>query len=144
MTKHSASIVLFTVFAFGLPIWAMQNNEWTGDSVHGCSGECYRQWEQETGGVVVLAQAQAAAAASASPAELGQQKFAGCVACHGAKGEGGVGPKLAGQSASDITDKLTRYKNGETLGAQSALMWAQAAQLDTLDIDHLSAFISTL
>jgi cytochrome c553 len=144
MTKSNLTILLFTCFAFGLPLWAMQTNNYNNPSVHGCTGECYRQWQEETGGVVALAQAQATARAEASPAELGEQAYAGCIACHGAGGEGGIGPRLAGQSATDIAGKLLRYKNGETLGAQSALMWGQAAQLSEADIDNLAAYIATL
>ena len=70
--------------------------------------------------------------------------FAGCTACHGAGGEGGIGPQLAGQSATDIAMKLTQYKKGETLGSQSNLMWSQAAQLNASDIDNLAAYITTL
>lgn len=144
MTKSNITIVLFTCFAFGLPLWAMHTNDYDNPSVHGCTGDCYRQWQEETGGMVAVAQAQAAARAEASPAELGKMAYAGCVACHGAGGEGGIGPQLAGQSATVIAGKLLRYKNGETVGAQSALMWSQAAQLSQADIDNLAAYISTL
>ena len=102
------------------------------------------QWKGESGGGVQIAQAKAAAKAAASPEELGKAAYSGCVACHGAGGEGGIGPKLAGQGATSIADKLLRYKDGETIGAQSSLMWAQAAQLSTQDIENLSAFIDTL
>jgi cytochrome c553 len=91
-----------------------------------------------------VAAAAAAARAEASPEELGKQAYVGCIACHGAKGEGGVGPTLAGQAAADIATKLLQYKNGETLGSQSALMWSQAAQLSDQDIDNLAAFIEAL
>jgi cytochrome c553 len=144
MSKENISLVLFACFAFGFPIWAMQNNGTSGVSVHGCSGECYQQWEQETGGLIALTAAKAAADAVASPAELGQQAYLGCIACHGAKGEGGIGPALAGQPASDIAAKLIQYRNGETRGSQSALMWGQAASLDDAAIDNLAAYIQTL
>jgi len=144
MSKENLSLLLFACFAFGLPIWAMQNNGIRTDSIHACSGECYQQWKQATGGVVALAAARAAADADASPAELGQQAYAGCIACHGAKGEGGVGPALAGQPASDIASKLIQYRNGETRGSQSALMWGQASSLDDAAIDNLAAYIQTL
>ena len=55
-----------------------------------------------------------------------------------------MGPRLAGQSAATIVDKLTRYKAGETLGSQSALMWSQAALLSEADVDNLAAFVETL
>jgi cytochrome c553 len=142
--SNNLHIVLFTLFAFGLPLWAMQNNAFDGRGVHGCVGECYEQWQAETGGVVAIAVAQAEEKANATPAQLGEKAYAGCIACHGAGGEGGVGPKLAGQSIVEITDKLLRYKAGETVGAQSALMWSQAAQLSDADIDNIAAFVETL
>ena len=144
MLKNSMHIVLFTCFAIGLPLWGMQTNGRDGGNVHNCSGECYQQWKEQTGGVVQVAAAAAAARAEASPEELGKQAYVGCIACHGAKGEGGVGPTLAGQAAADIATKLLQYKNGETLGSQSALMWSQAAQLSDQDIDNLAAFIEAL
>ena len=93
---------------------------------------------------MALAETEAVARAEASPAELGERLYAGCVACHGARGEGGVGPRLAGQSAAVIADKLHRYKRGETVGTQSALMWSQAAQLGDDDIENLAAFMESL
>ena len=144
MTTSNLTIVLFACFALGLPLWAMHANDYDNPSVHGCSGDCYRQWQEETGGVAAAAQAMATARAEASPAELGKLAYAGCVACHGAAGEGGIGPQLAGQGATDIANKLLRYKNGDTLGAQSALMWSQAAQLSQADIENLAEYISTL
>lgn len=144
MSSHNISIILFACFAFGLPLWGMQADEHSGRSVHNCSGDCYQQWKAETGGVLALAEAQAAAKAAASPAELGKQSYMGCIACHGANGEGGVGPALSGQSAIEIADKLVQYKNGETRGNQSALMWSQAAQLGDSDIENLAAYIATM
>ena len=144
MNATNVALVLFGLFAIGLPIWAMQNNDFDGRDTNGCSGECYEAWKAETGGVLALAAAAAEAKASASPAELGELAYNGCVACHGAAGEGGVGPKLAGQTATEIADKLTRYKNGETIGGQSALMWSQAATLSDDDITNIGAFVEGL
>jgi cytochrome c553 len=144
MPKYAIAVTLFGIFALGLPLWAMQYNKHSPANTHGCYGECYEAWKAETGGVVALQVAAAAARAEASPEELGQQAYAGCVACHGANGEGGVGPQLAGQSAADIADKLLRYKAGETVGSQSSLMWSQAAMLSEQDIDNIAAFVETL
>ena len=88
MSSNSITMILFACFAFGLPLWAMQNNQYDGRDNHGCSGECYEEWKGETGGVMALLDAQAAARAAASPAELGQAAYAGCIACHGAQGRG--------------------------------------------------------
>lgn len=144
MNATNVALVLFACFAIGLPIWGMQNNQFDGRDTNGCSGDCYEAWKAETGGVVAIATAKAEAKAAASPAELGKLAYAGCVACHGAAGEGGVGPQLAGQPGATIIDKLTRYKNGETIGGQSALMWSQAAMLSDDDITNLGAFVESL
>lgn len=144
MSKHNLSLILFICLAFGLPIWAMENNDNERDSIHTCTGECYADWQQQTGGVVALAMAKVEADAAASPEELGKQAYMGCIACHGAKGEGGVGPAVAGQSVTDITTALIQYKKGETRGNQSALMWSQAATLDDAAIEQLAAYIQTL
>lgn len=144
MPNYAIAVTLFGIFAFGLPLWGMQGNKHSPTNTHACYGDCYESWKSETGGVVALQVAAATARAEASPEELGQQAYAGCVACHGANGEGGVGPQLAGQSAADIADKLLRYKAGETLGSQSSLMWSQAAMLGEQDIDNIAAFVETL
>lgn len=144
MKSATIALSLFALFAFGLPILGMQTNPFQQPSVSGCTGECYDNWREQTGGIIAVAQAQAAARDEASPEELGKAGYAGCVACHGAAGEGGVGPKIAGQGAVAIADKLLKYKNGETIGNQSNLMWAQAAQLSAEDIDNLAAYIDTM
>ncbi|GAB5452801.1 MAG: hypothetical protein Hals2KO_31290 [Halioglobus sp.] len=144
MLKENLHQFLFLGFAIGLPLWAMDNNSFDKGSVHSCYGECYEAWQQETGGVLEVAMAKAEAKAAASPEELGAAAYAGCIACHGAQGEGGIGPKLAGQSSDDIYGKLLQYKNGETVGNQSALMWGQAAMLGDDDMKNIAAFVETL
>ena len=67
--------------------------------------------------------------------------WAGCSACHGPDGGGGIGPMLAGQSSDNIINKLTTYKNNGTIGPQSALMWGQAGMLSDQDIKTLGEFI---
>ena len=87
--------------------------------------------------------APAAAQVALAPADQGKQLYPVCAACHGGKGEGGIGPALAGQTSDAIASKLAAYKAGETIGAQSALMWGQAAGLSEEDIANLAAYIST-
>ena len=84
-----------------------------------------------------------AAQVALAPADKGKQLYPVCAACHGGKGEGGIGPALAGQTSAAIASKLAAYKAGETIGAQSALMWGQAAGLSEEDIANLAAYIST-
>ena len=74
----------------------------------------------------------------------GEAKYTACGACHGAQGQGGVGPMLAGQTVDYIVDRLRSYKAGETIGSQSNLMWGQAASLTEDDIADLAEYISTL
>ena len=108
----------------------------------------------EEAAVVAEAAGQAPAPASAAPAaaqvalalapaDQGKRLYPVCAACHGGKGEGGIGPALAGQTSDAIASKLAAYKAGETIGAQSALMWGQAAGLSEEDIANLAAYIST-
>ena len=107
----------------------------------------------EEAAVVAEAPAPASAAPAAAeatqvalalaPADKGKRLYPVCAACHGGKGEGGIGPVLAGQTSDEIASKLAAYKAGETIGAQSALMWGQAAGLSEEDIANLAAYIST-
>lgn len=64
-----------------------------------------------------------------------------CGACHGAQGQGGLGPKLAGLSADEVIDKLLAYKRGETVGPKSNMMWPQAGQLTDGQIGTLGVFV---
>jgi cytochrome c553 len=74
----------------------------------------------------------------------GQGKYAACGACHGVRGQGGVGPMLAGQTVEYIVSRLRSYKAGETVGPQSALMWGQASMLSEDDIKDLAEYINTM
>jgi len=81
---------------------------------------------------------------TAQDVAAGKNKFASCTACHGAQGQGGVGPKLAGQPASIIEKKLTAYKNKQQVGPQSQLMWGVAGGLTPADIKNIAAYTATL
>jgi cytochrome c553 len=144
MLKDNLNIFLFFFFVMGMSWWAMQGNSGDQSSVHSCTGECYDNWKQASGGIVAVAVAQEEARAAASPVELGKAAYAGCIACHGSRGEGGVGPALVGQQANAIYDKLVQYKNGETRGSQSALMWSQSAMLGDEDMKNIAAFVESL
>lgn len=82
--------------------------------------------------------------AMAQDAAAGKTKYASCAGCHGAQGQGGMGPKLAGQSAATIEQKLLAYKNRQKVGPQSAMMWGLAAGLTADDIKNLAAYTATL
>ena len=70
-----------------------------------------------------------------------RDKWVQCAACHGPEGQGGIGPTLAGRSADNIIDKLLTYKRGETVGAQSLLMWPQAQGLTDGQIGLIGVFV---
>ena len=65
-----------------------------------------------------------------------------CAACHGPQGQGGIGPKLQGQTANEIISKLLAYKAGEQLGPQSMMMWPTAKQLTEGQIGAIGVYIS--
>lgn len=89
--------------------------------------------------------ATAAAAGGAGDVAAGQALFATCAACHGAKGEGaGMFPKLAGLSADKAADLLKKYRAGETVGANTAMMAPNAKSLSDANITDLAAFIASL
>ena len=111
-----------------------------GTSNSSCTGECYEEYVAQFGTPAEQERRKQALAAG-DPFSSIKGLWAGCAACHGQNGEGGIGPMLAGQSATDIIGKLNTYKNNGTIGAQSALMWGQAAMLSDSDIDTIGKFI---
>jgi cytochrome c553 len=64
-----------------------------------------------------------------------------CAVCHGAKGEGNIGPALAGRDADYIIGRLLTYKKGEYVGVASAQMWSQAKNLTDGQIGTMGVFI---
>ena len=79
----------------------------------------------------------------AQDAVSGKIKYMSCSACHGAQGQGGVGPKLQGQKSAVIVQKLTAYKNKQKVGPQSELMWGIASTLSSDDIKNIAAYTAT-
>lgn len=88
------------------------------------------------------------AAATSVPAgdvEAGKGRYAACASCHGQAGQGmGIFPKVAGQSAEYIADRLKQYRAGEQVGPNTALMMPQAMSLSDESIADLAAYISSL
>ncbi|MDA8842155.1 c-type cytochrome [bacterium] len=117
------------------------NLEYTGYSSNSsCTGQCYVDYVALNGTAPEIEQRKQALANLDEFSDI-RSLWAGCAACHGADGGGGIGPKLAGQSSSDIVSKLTTYKNKGQIGSQSALMWGQAAMLSAKDMETIGAFI---
>ena len=130
-------MVIFTFFTLKI----YPDLEYSGyGGGHSCTGECYEEYVKLNGTTVEILQAKQEAAMD-DPFSSVKGLWAGCAACHGPDGGGGIGPMLAGQSSDDIINKLTIYKNNGTIGAQSALMWGQAGMLSDQDIKTLGKFI---
>lgn len=74
----------------------------------------------------------------------GQGRFRACVGCHGPHGQGTpVFPALAGKSAEYIAEMLVRYRAGERVGDQTALMAPNAARLSDQEIADLAVYVAT-
>jgi len=126
---------------FGLISHTYAGLEYKGVSrVQGCTGECYEEYVALNGTAVEIEQRKQALASADEFSSI-RGLWAGCAACHGAMGGGGVGPMLAGQSSADIINKLTTYKNRGQIGSQSALMWGQAAMLSEKDIETIGKYV---
>ena len=83
-------------------------------------------------------------AAQAGDATAGQAAYATCIGCHGAAGEGGVGPKLAGVAPSETVAKLKAYKAGEQVGPMTSMMAPMAAGLSDADMENIAAYVAGL
>lgn len=139
-------VAAFVVVVTGL-IWVGtqgNNADWTGNR-NQCVGDCYENWKTENGGgIAEVEEIKQAALAAASPAALGEKYYGQCIACHGGRAEGGIGPMLAGQTTTDIVAKLTAYRAGEERGPQSAMMYPVAKPMSDADIDNIAAYVTGL
>ena len=142
--KFSIAMMLIIILGIGGILYTtIMNAEVSGyTDVHGCWGECYEKYTAEYGTFSEQLEAKRIAMQGESPADKGAKIYVNCNMCHGMKGEGGIGPKLVGSTS--IVKMLTQYKNGETRGSQSALMWGQAANLSTEDMENLQSYIDSL
>jgi cytochrome c553 len=113
-----------------------------GQSISSCTGECYVEYVKLHGTPAEIEQRKRALA-EGDPFSNIRSLWAGCAACHGNNGGGGVGPALAGQSSDYIIEKLTIYRNGGEVGPQSALMWGQASMLSEDDIKTIGEFVQS-
>jgi cytochrome c len=94
---------------------------------------------------VGIAMAAGMATAHAGDVEAGKAKYATCAACHGVAGQGqAIFPKVAGQDAATLAEKLGKYRAGETVGPNSALMMPHAQGLSDDDVANLAAYMASL
>ncbi|MEA1990159.1 MAG: cytochrome c [Pseudomonadota bacterium] len=81
---------------------------------------------------------------AAAVAPSGEKAYATCVGCHGARGEGGVGPRLNNQTVADVIAKLEKYKAGEQVGPMTGMMAPMAAGLSADDMKVIAEYVTTL
>jgi cytochrome c553 len=119
--------------------------EYTGGKSNStCTGECYEEYVEMFGTSVEQEKRKQAIAATDEFSSI-KPLWSGCAACHGQQGQGmAVFPKLAGQSADYIVDRLNTYKNRGEVGAMSSTMWSQAGMLSSADMEMLGKYIETL
>ncbi len=84
------------------------------------------------------------ASAQAGDAAAGQSSYGSCIGCHGAAGEGGIGPKLAGVDVAATVDKLKKYKAGEQVGPMTSMMAPMAAGLSDADMENIATYVNGL
>jgi len=79
----------------------------------------------------------------AGNAKLGEAKFnMNCKQCHGPAGMGMASyPKVSGKDVEYTIDRLKRYRAGEEIGPNSALMIMMAKPLSDKDIENLAAYL---
>ena len=112
-----------------------------GERNTSCIGECYEKYVKINGTPSQIEQRKRAAAME-DPYSSIKGLWSGCAACHGAEGQGmGAFPRLAGQNADYIYQRLQQYKNRETVGSMSSTMWAQAGMLSDDDMKTIGKFI---
>jgi len=140
------SYILFTTTALIATIAvAYTNLEYRGvPNNTECTGQCYVDYVELNGTAYEIERRKQALAAQDEFSSI-KSLWSGCAACHGQEGQGmAVFPKLAGQSADYIENRLYAYKNRETVGNMSSTMWAQAGQLTDDEISTLGKYIETL
>lgn len=81
-------------------------------------------------------------AQAAGDVQVGKAKASGCVACHGANGEGiAPNPALAGKTEDQLIQAMNDYKSGKR---ENAVMKALASPLNDQDIANLAAYYASL
>lgn len=74
----------------------------------------------------------------------GADLYKTCAGCHGATGQGGVGPRLAGRDAEQMLANLKTYREGGQVGPMSSLMTPYVKSYSDADLTTLVAYIGQL
>ena len=73
--------------------------------------------------------------------QAGKAKAGSCAMCHGANGEGGSAPALAGMKEDKIERAMKDFKSGKR---SNAMMKSFANQLSNDDIENVAAYYASL
>jgi cytochrome c553 len=142
MMKELGMALLGTfIIAFFFSFKVYPDLEYSGfSSVGDCTGECYAEYVSVNGTPAQIEERKQAAAQQ-DPFSSVRSLWSGCAACHGAQGQGGIGPQLTNQTTDYLVTALQEYKQGKQRGPQSAMMWGQAAGLSQKDMDTIAELI---
>ena len=135
------------VFFLGFSTMVYPNIEHKGGGYHhACIEECYEELKKKREiakqKAIELAAYNEANGIVVEAPDPGEKLWGGCMGCHGDKGQGGLGPKLSGQTYDYILGRLNTYKDRGTVGSQSRMMWSQASALSDKDMSDISKYIS--
>ena len=135
------------VFFLGFSTMVYPNIEHKGGGYHhACIDECYEELKKNREiakqKAIELAAYNEANGIVVEAPDPGEKLWGGCMGCHGDKGQGGLGPKVSGQTYDYIFGRLTTYKNRGKVGSQSNMMWSQASALSDQDIVDVSKYIT--
>jgi len=145
MNEIAGLVISACVALCGIFYVTYDNLEYKGyPSNSTCTGDCYEEYVAVHGTLMEQMEAKAVLAAADEFSSI-KGLWAGCAACHGPEGQGmAVFPKLAGQNADYISQRLYAYQNRETVGNMSSTMWAQAGMLTDQQIELISRYVETL
>ena len=115
MRELGMVIVGMFVFVGFFSTMIYPNLEYKGyPRISSCTGECYEEYVRKHGTTVEQLVAKQEAASLDEYSSI-RGLWAGCAACHGNEGQGiATFPKLAGSSASYISEALYQYQRKET------------------------------
>ena len=81
----------------------------------------------------------------AADLEAGAAKYVACAACHGPTGAGqAIFPAVAGKDVDYLIEVMNKYRDGEQVGPNTALMTPHARTLSDEDIANLAAYMNSL
>ncbi|MFC6592515.1 c-type cytochrome [Deinococcus lacus] len=120
----------------------------TGVAAAGTTNATAETGQSDPAALTPEAASETASAEGAGDAAAGKEVFVGtCGGCHGANGEGGIGPALNAAAGWDLAGFTQALREGKTPdGRELAAMMPRfsPAQLDDAQVANIHAFVQTL